>query len=142
MKHRIFGYTGSASHRVIGEREAEIIRHIYRTYAGGESRVQICAKLNRAGMPAPLHRRVGGAASWFVSHLFNEHRRPSAILGREIYAGRLTFNRGLRCERQASEWVFQDVPLLRIIDKLMWTTVQARLITEQSSSGYRTGDRT
>lgn len=142
MNHRIFGYTGSASYLVIDEREAEIIRHIYRAYAGGESRMQICAKLNGAGIPAPLHWRNSGAVGWFVSHLFSGHRKRSAILGREIYAGRLIFNRGLHRERQASEWVVQDAPLLRIIDKLLWTTVQARLITEQPSSGYRAGDRT
>lgn len=141
MNHRIFGYTVSSSLLEINEREAEIVRHIYRIYADGESRMQICAKLNRAGIPGPRHHRDGSAGGWFASHLYSMHRKQSAILGREIYAGHLIFNHGLHHDRPTNEWLVQDCPLLRIIDEPLWNAVRTRLGTEQPCSGYRSGDR-
>lgn len=140
MISRTFGYSASASRLVICVREAEIVRHIFRAYAGRESRLQICSALNRAGIPSPGHHRGRDAGCWFASHLYNGRGKRSAILGNEIYAGRLIFNPGLLRDYPASEWVIQDAPSLCIIGEQLWNAVQARLEAEQCTGRDQTGE--
>lgn len=139
---RIFGYFASASRTMICEREAEIVRHIFRAFVSGESRLQICAALNRAGIPGPGHPRGGDAGCWFASHLFNGCGKRSAILGNEVYAERLIFNRVLLRNLPTQECIVQYASFLRIIDDQLWNAVQAPLDAEQSMGGYRSRDKT
>jgi len=131
-------------HRVINEREAEIVRCIFREFLAGDSPRTIAARLNREGVPGPR----GGL--WSGSTLNGSRKRQNGILNNELYVGRLTYNRQrfikdpATGKRQAranprSEWITAEVPGLRIIDAETWEAVQSR--REPTSGGPLTQKR-
>ena len=108
--------------RVIDEAEAEVVRRIFRDYAAGRSSRAIAWALNKDGIPGPF----GNA--WGPSTIHGNPKRGNGILNNELYVGRLVWNRqrfvkdpdtGKRVSRlnPQCEWVIQDVPELRIVDR-------------------------
>ena len=107
--------------RTINEREAEIVRRIFRDYAADLSPRRIALQLNAAGITAPR----GGA--WTASTLNGNRARGTGILNNELYVGRLVWNRlryakdpdsGQRRSRANAEGAVTTVetPELRLVD--------------------------
>ena len=117
--------------RRINAREAAIVRHIFSTYAAGQSPKAIAHAPNRQKVPGP------SGEGWAPSTINGNWRRGTGILNNELYIGRLVWNRqsfvkdpdtGRRVARPnpASAWIVKDVPELRIIDQALWDQVKAR----------------
>ena len=121
---------GQGHRRVVNAEEAEWVRWIFERYVQGDSPRAIADQLNRLGVPSPR----GG--TWVATALYPDVKGPG-ILGNEIYAGTLIWNRtkwskhpetGRRMPttRPRSEWVIKEAPELRIIDQRLWDAAQAR----------------
>ena len=117
--------------RVIVPGEADVVRRIFRAYAGGRSPKSIALELNRGGVPGPR----GGA--WSASTINGNRARGTGILNNELYAGRLVWNRlgyvkdpetGRRRSRpkSAAELIHADVPELRIVEEELWQAARDR----------------
>ena len=117
--------------RTINEQEADIVRRIFREYAGGKSPRAIAVGLNKDGIPSPSGKKWGQSS-------INGHRaRGTGILNNEFYAGRIVWNRvtedrdpdtGSRrvTVNPKEEWVIKEAPELRIVDDSMWEAVTQR----------------
>jgi site-specific DNA recombinase len=130
---RQFDQAGEAScgERAINEAEANVVRRIFMDYLEGKSSRAIAMTLNSEGVPGPQ----GG--EWGPSTIHGNPKRGTGILNNELYIGKLVWNRlryikdpdtGKRVSRPnpESEWVIQDVPKLRIVDKYIWEAVRER----------------
>jgi DNA invertase Pin-like site-specific DNA recombinase len=117
--------------REIVPEEAAIVRRIFNDYAGGASPKQIAKALNADGIRGPR------GALWSPSTIHGSAERGIGILHKELYVGRLVWNRqrflkdpdtGKRVSlmNPPSEWIIKDVPELRIIDVDLWQAVKAR----------------
>jgi site-specific DNA recombinase len=118
--------------RIIVEREAEVIREIFRSYADGASPRQIARRLNADGVAAP------GGGSWSDTAIRGRVSRGDGILRNALYAGRLFWGRrqnlrdpvtGQRRRRavKLDNVTVVDVPALRLIDDRLWEAVQRRM---------------
>src|SRR5258708_33002336 len=117
--------------RAINKFEACVVRRIFSNYASGKSPKRIAFELNKEGIKAP------GGADWGFSTINGNRRRGTGILNNEMYVGRIVWNRlryikdpdtGKRVSRPnpESEWIFHDVPELRIIEQDLWDRIKAR----------------
>lgn len=117
--------------RTINEFQAEVVRRIFRDYAGGKSAKAIAFALNKEGISAPS----GG--DWGFSTINGNPKRGNGILNNEMYVGKIVWNRqrfvkdpntGKRQARPnpEEEWVIQEAPELRILDDDLWNAVKAR----------------
>jgi DNA invertase Pin-like site-specific DNA recombinase len=117
--------------RRINEAEAQVVRQIFREFAGGRSPRAIALGLNRAQIPGPQ------GCAWGPSTIYGNWRRGTGILNNELYVGRLVWNRlryikdpttRRRVSRLNPEpsWICQEVPELRIIDDGLWKAVKHR----------------
>ena len=117
----------------IDEREAAIVRQIFRAYTDGKSMKAIVHRLNFEGVPFPAKDTKRGPArrGWAVSTIH-------VMLGNEKYAGVWIWNKtrflkdpdsGRRrpIARPPEEWIRHDRPELRIIEPDLWRAVQDRL---------------
>jgi len=118
--------------REINQEQAEIVRRIFHAYAyENKSPKALAMEFNRAGIPSPS----GGL--WTQSTINGSKKRHTGILNNSLYAGKLVWNRqrfiknpdtGKRVTRMndESEWVWHDLPELRIIPQELWDAVKAR----------------
>ena len=117
--------------REIVVEEAEIIRRIFREFAGGKSPKAIATDLNSEGIPGPLGR------AWGDTSIRGHITRGTGILNNELYAGVLVWNRqrfikdpstGKRVSRPnpESQWIRTEVPHLRMIEDDLWQAVRNR----------------
>ena len=117
--------------RKINEAEAAIVRKIFTSYAAGKSPRQIAIELNADGVCGPA------AGEWGPSTINGNAARGTGILNNELYVGKLVWNRlryikdpdtGRRISKlnDASQWVVQDIPELRIVPQDLWDKVKAR----------------
>jgi site-specific DNA recombinase len=114
--------------------------------------VQFATLMARDKIPAAYPERemvaVGGLMRYGtdIADMYRRVVRATGILRNELYIGRLVWNRlrytkdpstGRRVSRinPREEWIFRDVPELRIIDESLWNSVQSRL------DGIRSSDR-
>ena len=131
-----YGYTivenGERGGREIVQAEAAVVRRIFADFAAGKSPRRIAAELNREGTPGP------GGRPWGDTTIRGHALRGTGVLRNELYVGRLVWNRlrytkdpstGRRVSRinPCEDWVFRDVPELRILDDNLWNCVQTRL---------------
>lgn len=117
--------------RRIDERQADIVRRIFRNFSDGLSPKSIAHTLNEERVPGP----TGNA--WGPSTIYGNWRRGTGILNNELYVGRLVWNR-LRYVKDPSTGkrvsqpnppdalVVTEVPDLRIIDDELWQRVKDR----------------
>ena len=123
--------------RLIDDREAAVVRQIFRQYAAGQSARAIASELNRSGVPAPRGLHGATAGTWSFSTISGNWRRGTGILNNELYVGRLVWNRQrfvkdpVSGKRQArlnppEAWIIEDVPHLRIVDDALWSEVRQR----------------
>jgi len=124
---------------VIVEKEAEIIRRIFRDYVAGASTRTIIRALNAEGVPSPR------GSTWHPNSL--RSGRGEGILRNPIYAGRITWNRQHRKlnpdtgkyvsrKNAAEDVVTGDAPHLAIVTQAQWDAAQA-LLNTRSQKGNR-----
>lgn len=115
--------------RAVDPEQARVVQRIFSLYADGTSARQIASILNAEGVPGPQGR------PWNQSTINGNAAQRKGILNNDLYDGRLIYNRqthirdpdtGKRKARPnpESEWVVNDVPELRIVDKDTWQRVQ------------------
>jgi len=125
--------------RKIDDKQASIVRRIFKDYASGLSPRAIALSLNREGVTGPTGK------AWGPSTINGNRQRGTGILNNELYIGRLIWNRlryvkdpetGKRISRPNPEdrWISQDVPELRIIEQDLWDKVKARQAKLDTSS--------
>src|SRR6266480_1657102 len=118
--------------REIAPAEAVVVRRIFAEFAARKSPRRIAAELNREGIPGP------GGRLWGDTTIRGHALRATGILRNQLYVGRLVWNRlrytkdpstGRRVSRinPCDDWVFRDVPELRILDDNLWNCAQTRL---------------
>ena len=124
--------------REIDPEQADVVRWIYEQYLSGQSCPKIAGELNERGIPSPL----GGLWQRYTLRSSGEGRVHHGILSNEIYRGVLIHNRSRvifdpstgakrAIGNPVSEWVYVDMPELRIIDDDLWQAVQERLKQRQ-----------
>jgi DNA invertase Pin-like site-specific DNA recombinase len=117
--------------RLIVEEEAEVVRRIFRDYAGGASPRAIAMTLNKEKLPGPR----GGP--WIETTIRGQIERGTGILNKTLYVGRLEWNRcscvrdpasGKRLARLNAEdqWERNTDEALRIVDESLWERAKAR----------------
>ncbi len=130
----------------IVDSRAEIVRRIMTEYADGKTPRQIATALNAEGVPGPS----GGA--WRQNTISGNGQRHTGILNNELYIGIRVWNRlqyrlhpttqkRVSRLRSASEWVFADVPHLRIVDDNLWDRVKRRQLSLVSAAATHSGDK-
>ena len=123
-----------------------IVRRIFQSFTEGLSPIAIAKALNAEAIPGP------GGRPWQDTTIRGHAERATGILRNELYVGRLVWNRmrfvkdpatGKRISRMndASAWVTEDVPQLRIIDQDLWNSVQRRLAGIREARGANDPDR-
>lgn len=123
---------GPRGQRQINDKEAEIVRRIYRMYAAGMSMLDICRQLNREEIPGPKGR------PWQVSTLHGNKRQGTGILRNRLYIGVNQYGATTRKHNRAKgtvkikitpehERVTNDAPHMRIVDDELFGAVQERL---------------
>ncbi|ETX10413.1 hypothetical protein OCH239_22235, partial [Roseivivax halodurans JCM 10272] len=130
--------------REIDPEAAEVVRRIFRDYAGGLSPRKIAATLNVEEIPSPS----GG--KWNDSTIRGNAKKRDGMLRNEAYVGGIVYGRnrfsydpdtGNRISRPASEEhqiVFGEAPELAIIDDDLWNAVQDRLETTHATYAGKT----
>lgn len=144
---RVYGYdnvevkNGDQRLRVeykINEKQAEILRELFRRYAAGEGLRALAKDLNARGVEAPKSGKRG-TGSWSYSSI-------REMVRRERYRGVLvwgkqekTYKGGtkVRIARPESNWITMDAPELRIIDDELWEAVQKRWSQREVLTGSR-----
>jgi site-specific DNA recombinase len=137
---RCYGYDvvdmDASGQPVTGERktkeaEAEVVREIFRRFAGGEGPRAIARALNERGVPGPHGR------PWRDTTIRGHAKKGTGILNNTTYVGRPCWGRqrfikdpasGRRVARvnpPGSE-IVAHVPHLRIVDEELWQAVKAR----------------
>ncbi len=133
---RCFGYRsikaedGSTRLEVNGA-DAETVRRIFRTYAGGYSLKRIAHELNKEGVRSPEPQNGRVSRSWCVSSIRH-------ILHNRRYTGKLIWNtkrkvrvpgtgRRVYRRRPESDWVTVDAPHLRIVPEELFASVECRM---------------
>jgi site-specific DNA recombinase len=141
----LFGYRttrgAQGAEWVVFEPEAEIVRRIFREYAGGLSMKALVVRLNAEGVsfPAKVTRLGPTRRGWAVSTIHT-------ILMNEKYLGRWAWNKtkfvkdpetGKRTSvrRSKDDWVVEDRPDLAIVSGDLWTRVQERLKVVRAAYG-------
>ena len=120
-----------AGERRIRPDEADVVRRIFRDYAGGKSPRHIARDLNDEHIPGPEGR------PWIDTTIRGQVDRGTGLLNNTLYIGRLSWNRcsyikdprtGRKVARvnPREQWEEVDVPELRIIEDDFWHRVKAR----------------
>ena len=117
--------------RKINEQQAAVVRRIFTDYCKGKSPKQIAQELNAEGIPS----RNGG--TWSASTIYGNRQRHTGVLRNTLYVGRQCWNKQKFTKdpdtgrengtlNDESQWVWADVPHLRIIDDELWERAQAK----------------
>ena len=138
---RVYGYDivrrfNEAGEVVKGEREinaaqAIIIKRIFEEYAAGKSPRAIAIDLNAENVASPKGQ------TWSPITISGNRNIGTGVLNNALYIGQLVWNKrtysknpdtGERCARlnPKEEWVYGDVPELRIIEQSLWDKVKAK----------------
>jgi site-specific DNA recombinase len=129
---RAYGYAavqGTPGALSIIEREADIVRRIFKSYLEGKTPREIAKELNFEKVPAPR------GDFWRASTINGNRQRKNGILQNPLYAGQIVWNRvrmkkdpatGRRISRRnpEDEWLTTQVPGLRIVDQETFDAVQ------------------
>lgn len=73
--------------RAISEKEADIIRRVFREFTDGRSSKAIAQRLNKQGIPDPRSQL------WRDTAIRGHRIRGTGLLNNELYIGRLVWNR-------------------------------------------------
>lgn len=138
--------------RVINPAEAEVVRNIYRLYANGLTPRAIAHRLNAEHVAPPRGPRNRVTGSWTPATIIGPANRTLGVLRNPMYHGKVAWNRSRKIYdpdtgrrimrvRPAAEWVWTDVPELRIVPEDVWLRVQTRLQQRAWVPGCREGAR-
>lgn len=131
---RAYGYRpvkGDPGLLEIMDDEADVIRGIYRDFLAGVSPRGIAGELNRKNVPAPR------GPKWNASTINGSFARGSGILGNELYAGTIVWNkvtmlknpetrRRVSRVNPAEAWQRSIVPALAIVEQGLFNAVQMK----------------
>lgn len=131
---RAFGYRavkGEPGQLEIIEEEAEVIRGIYVAFLAGQSPRRIAGQLNARSIAAPR------GSKWNASTLNGSAARGSGILGNELYAGTITYNKVAMVKNPETRkrvsrvnapelWQRRQVPALAIVAPELFAAVQMK----------------
>jgi site-specific DNA recombinase len=117
--------------RVIEPEEAKLVTRIFELSASGMGYLKIAMTLNREGVKNPTGQHRGNATKrtdqWSASGI-------KAILGRELYRGRLVYGRtrnrwtpDVRKKERGDKLVTVSRPDLRIIEEPLWRAAHQRM---------------
>ncbi len=117
--------------RTVNEREAAVVRRVFRDFVAGVSPRAIARRLNDEGVPGPSGKL------WNDTTIRGHVKHGTGLLNNELYIGRLVWNRlryvknpetGMRVSRLSppEAWIVTDVPELRIVDDALWQSVRDR----------------
>ena len=144
---RTFGYSSEplrdGSGRIVGARrvknpaEAATVLYIHQLYVEGLTPRAIAHRLNDEGVTPPRTARGRRTGSWTPSTIAGSTPRALGILNNPLYVGRLGWNRSQKVRdpdtgrrtvrpRPPEEWLWTEVPELRIVPQDLWERVQAR----------------
>lgn len=122
-----YGYSreglGRDAHLVINPEEAEIVRKIFKWYAGGMALRAIAYKLDEMGISPPSYR-VTVAKHWHENTVRGIIK--NTIYVGVTYSGKSKVVKGKRFANPESKWIKIDCPELAIIDRETFDTAQAR----------------
>ncbi len=159
---RTFGYRSKAVHddaghevgrrRVIYPHEAEVVRYIFRLYVDGLTPRAIAHRLNGERVPSPRTARGRRSGSWTPATITGSRSKGIGILRNSIYIGRIAWNRSQKVRdpdsgkrtmrvRPESEWIWVDVPDLRIVPNELWERAQVRREQRAWMPGAHVGAR-
>ncbi len=138
------------SRRVIDPDEAAVVRRIFELFVAGLSPDAIAQQLNREGVSTPRWRNGIRMPGWVPSTIRGQKKLAYGILRNPIYIGKQVWNRtekvrdpdtGRRIWRlhPPEQWIYVDVPELRIISNELWETAQRRLATSPYSAKQSAG---
>ena len=118
---------------VINEEQAAIIRQIFERYLEGHLLSEICAQLNKDGVPTPSGKK------WQPSVLVGTYERKTGLLTYNKMEYRKNPDTGKRLSfvRPQSEWLYHPKPELRIVTEKTFLAVQAMLDNRSSVSQER-----
>ncbi len=128
--------------RIIHPGEAKVVRRIFGMFARGTSPRAIAKTLNDENVAGPDGRL------WSDTTIRGHAQRRTGVLRNDLYQGKLVWNKqryvkdprtGKRLARvnPKSAWITQDAPELRVVDDDLWTTVQERLESINSSPAVK-----
>jgi DNA invertase Pin-like site-specific DNA recombinase len=131
---KAYGYAPVASkpgELAIVESEAAIVRRIFTEYAAGATPRAIAYRLNAEKVPPPRGSR------WNASTINGSRSRGNGILGNELYAGILVWNKvrmvknpdtGRRVSRinPDADWQRREAPGFRIVPEDLWQAAAIR----------------
>jgi hypothetical protein len=134
MKSPSANYRNGCPHiteKTVRELPKPAVRRIFREFAAGVGPRTIARTLNEEGVPGPAGKL------WSDTTIRGHVKRGTGLVNNELYIGRLIWNRlryikdpstGKRVSRlnPESEWIFKDVPELRIVDDELWHSVRVR----------------
>ncbi len=141
------------SRKVIDPAEAEVVRYIFRLYLEGHGSRAIAHRLNEEGVTPPRAAANHRLRGWVPATIGGDSTRGLGILNNPLYIGRVAWNRSMKLRdpdtgkrtmrpRPPEEWVWADVPELRIIPQSVWDEAQARRTQHQYTlSGGTRGSR-
>ncbi|WP_445216208.1 recombinase family protein [Bradyrhizobium sp. Pa8] len=141
----IYGYRvrkGEAGVLDIDPETSKVVKRIFEEYGNGASPRKIAANLNQDGIPSPR----GGV--WNASTINGNIARGQGILLNERYVGRVVWNKRknfknpktgkqVRRDNPSSDWVYKEVPHLRIIDDKLFGRVKERRMEAGTPSARR-----
>jgi DNA invertase Pin-like site-specific DNA recombinase len=113
------------------ESEAVVVRRIMEEYARGKTPQKIASDLNAEGIASP------SGTKWRQNTINGNPQRGTGILNNELYIGVRAWNRleyrlhpatqkRVSRLRPQEEWIYADVPHLRIADDELWDRVKRR----------------
>jgi len=131
---RAYGYRpvkGEPGRMEIVEPEAQVVRRIFADFLGGKSPRLIAGELNRDGIAPPRGSR------WNASTINGWGQRGNGILGNELYAGVIVWNkvhmaRDPESRRRVSRanprhlWVRSEAPALAVVSRAQFDAAQER----------------
>jgi site-specific DNA recombinase len=141
---RAFGYrstlTDAGPILRIDEKEAEIVREIFRRYADGDGLRTIVFDLNERNIT------TARSGSWAISALVGVESKGTGMLRNRTYIGEVIWNKTawskdpetgkrIKSYRPTSEWVTRTDESLRIIDDETWAKMRRRISTSRRPVG-------
>ncbi len=119
--------------RKVNEAQAEVVREIFRRFAGGEGPRAIARALNERGVPGPSGR------PWGDTTIRGHAKKGTGLLNNTTYIGRPCWGRqrfikdpasGRRVSRvnPSGTEIVGEVPHLRIVSDPSWAAVKARQV--------------
>ncbi len=129
-----------------------VLHGFHRLYVDGFTPRAIAHRLNEERVPSPRTARGRRSGSWTPATITGSRAKGIGILRNSIYVGRVAWNRSQKIRdpdsgkrtmrlRPKSEWIWVDVPDLRIVPNELWERAQVRREQRAWMPGAHVGAR-